>query len=330
MKKHPGILSGRSIRVAVLCLLPFLAGAALAADLGTHKTVVAADDGTVKGTLTLDGKVIPLHHIYARKREAWPADVKELNVDGMDDLSCGIVDVVMTNVPLSAAALTSILQHEYHGSETIRGVCLTFEGAGKHSYVHTFLLASGATKGFGMTQSSGEIKEEHGRVIGAVKCKNEETLEVRVFNISFDTGVRLQYSHSEAEPVPAEQFPDEYVRAMPGTWNVERWVELGCASASGTLSIVERSRPNEFRGMFRLVVKVPGKPDADVEEDVTVTRNGTKVHLEGGEVRGADASSWTRDVLDFELRKGLLVGGSVTDSVVLRKAQDAVTAKPAP
>lgn len=329
MKTHQTILP-----MFLLCLA-FVPGAR-AADAGKHKTIAAstpiaaAGDGTVKGTLTLDGKVITLHHIYGRKREAWPADVKELNVDGIDDLSCGIVDVVITNVPVSDAVLTSILQNEYHGSDKIRGVCLAFEGSGKHSFARSFLLASGATKGFGITQSTGEINEEHGRVIGAVKCKNEEDLEVRVFDVSFDTGVTLQYTQTvTAEPVPADQFLDEYLRVMPGNWNIERWVELGCVSASGTLSIVERSRPNEFRGTFRLLESIPGKPDRNVEEDVTITRNGTKVHLEGGEVRGAE-ESWTRDVLDFELRKGLLVGGNNTDSVVLKKVQDPVTVKPSP
>ncbi len=336
MKTLQTILSGRLIPVAMLCLLPFVTSSARAADAGKHKTVaanspiVAADDGTVKGTLSLDGKVITLHHIYGRKRESWPADVQELSVDGIGDLSCGIVDVVITNLPVSDAVLTSILQKEFHGSEKIRGVCLTFEGSGKHSFVHTFLLASGATKGFGITQSTGEIKEEHGRVIGAVKCKNEENLEVRVFDVSFDTGVKLEYTQTvTAEPIPPDQFLDEYLRVMPGNWNIERWVELGCASASGTLSIVERSRPNEFRGTFHLQVSFPGKPENTVEEDVTITRNGTKVHLEGGEVRGAD-SSWTRDVLDFELRKGLLVGGAATESVVLKKIQYPMTVKPSP
>lgn len=329
MKTHQTILP-----MFLLCLT--FVPSARAADAGKHKAIAAstpidaAGDGTVKGTLTLDGKVFTLHHIYGRKREAWPADVKELNVDGIDDLSCGIVDVVITNVPVSDTVLTSILQNEYHGSEKIRGVCVTFEASGKHSFVPAFLLASGVTKGYGVTQTAGEIKWEHGRVIGTVKCKNEEDIEVRVVNVSVDTGVRLQYSQTvTAEPVSADQFLDEYLRVMPGNWNIERWVELGCASASGTLSIVERSRPNEFRGTFRLVVSIPGKPDRNVEEDVTITRDGTKVHLEGGEVRGAD-ETWTRDVMDFELRKGLLVGGNNTDSVVLKKTQDSVTVKPSP
>jgi hypothetical protein len=39
----------------------------------------AAGDGTVKGTLTVNGKKFPLTHIYAREREAWPADKKASN-----------------------------------------------------------------------------------------------------------------------------------------------------------------------------------------------------------------------------------------------------------
>jgi len=76
------IPSDRLIPVAMsLVCLTFVVPGVRAAEAGKHKTIaasnpiVAADDGTVKGTLSLDGKVTTLHHIYGRKREAWPADV---------------------------------------------------------------------------------------------------------------------------------------------------------------------------------------------------------------------------------------------------------------
>src|SRR5262249_40531262 len=41
-----------------------------------EKSAVNPGDGTVTGTLTLNGKKFPIKYIYARKREAWPSDAK--------------------------------------------------------------------------------------------------------------------------------------------------------------------------------------------------------------------------------------------------------------
>ena len=347
MKKHrsihPGVLPDYSIPVAAgvllaLCVMTSVAPNAKASEPAAPKhatttpgkPTAVADNGTVTGTLTLNGKAITLRHIYGRKREAWPMDTKPFNVDSVDELSCGIIEVMITNLPLSDAVLTSILQNEYHGSDKIRGICLTFEASGKHSFVHQFLLESGAAEGFGITQTDGEMKMDHGRVIGSVKCKNDENTDTRVFKVSFDTGVKLQYSPPEgAERIAPDQFLDEYLRVVPGKWNVERWVGLGCFTASGTLSVVERSGPHEFRGAFHLVVSQPDHADGIVDEDIIITRDGTRVHFEGSNLRAGDVQ-WTRDVLNFEFRKGLLLGGGVTDSVVLKKVQESQeTTKPA-
>jgi hypothetical protein len=339
MKKHQSIhlsfLSDHSIPVAAAMLLALSLTTAVGqnakasepaapkqATTAANKPIAAADNGTVTGTFTLNGKAITLKHIYGRKREAWPMDTKPFKVDSVEELSCGIVEVIITNLPVSDAVLTSILQNEYHGSDKIRGICLTFEASGKHSFVHQFLLESGPTEGFGITQTNGEMKMDHGRVIGTVTCKNDENTESRVFKVSFDTGVKLQFSPTEiAERIPPDQFLDEFLRVVPGKWNVERWVGLGCFSASGTLTVVERSGPHEFRGAFHLVLSQPGQPAQNIEEDITITRDGTNVHFEGSNLRAGD-SRWTRDVLNFELRKGLLVGGDDTDSVVLKKVQE--------
>src|SRR5258708_40315671 len=107
-----------------LCIMPSsLSGAEKHKTVAVKNPGAAADDGTVKGTLTLDGKAIALHHIYGRKREAWPNDAKQFSVESVDEPSCGIVDVIITNVPVSDPVLTSILQGEYHGSDSIRCVC---------------------------------------------------------------------------------------------------------------------------------------------------------------------------------------------------------------
>lgn len=289
----------------------------LAAAAETKKPTGVASDGTVTGTLTINGQKYPLTHVYARKREAWPADAKVLDVENVDELSCGIVDVMFANAALSEAAIASILQHEYKGSEKIRGVRFVIDGSGKHDWETMFLLESGAVKGYGITQSSGEITGGQ-RFKGKVSCKNEEVTQVRMFDLTFDTGVKQQYSRTEtenAERVPDGRVPEEFLKVLPGEWEIERWVGLGCITASGTLVVEERISPRAFRGMFYITLSSGEK----VEEDVTISLAETKVHFEGGKVRGGEGV-WGRDVLDFELWQNLLVGGnSATDYVVLRK-----------
>jgi hypothetical protein len=292
----------------------FISLAAAAAE--TKKPTGVASDGTVTGTLTINGQKFPLTHVYGRKREAWPADAKVLDVDAAE-LSCGIVDVIFANAALSEATIASILEHEYNGSEKIRGVRFVIDGSGKHDWETMFLLESGAVKGYGVTQSSGEITGGR-RFTGKVSCKNEEVTQVRMFDLTFDTGVKAQYSRTEtenAERIPDSRVAEEFLKALPGEWTIERWVGLGCLTASGTLTVEERISPRAFRGMFSITLSSGEK----VEEDVTVSLTDTKVHFEGGKVRGADGV-WGRDVLDFELWQNLLVGGnSSTDFVVLRK-----------
>jgi hypothetical protein len=59
-------------------------------------------DGTVTGALTINGEKFPLTHVYGRKREAWPADAKELEAENVENLSCGIVELIFTNMPLTS------------------------------------------------------------------------------------------------------------------------------------------------------------------------------------------------------------------------------------
>src|SRR5262245_48696058 len=164
-----------------------------------------ASDGTVTGALTLNGKKFTLTHIYARKREAWPADAKALGADDVHDLSCGIVDVIMTNAALPEATIASILQNDYRGSDKIRGVRFVIDGSGKYKWANMFLLESGAVTGYGMTQSSGEITGGL-RFSGKVSCRNDEVAQVRIFDVWFDTPVRVQYTRTETEN--AQRIPD--------------------------------------------------------------------------------------------------------------------------
>jgi hypothetical protein len=275
-----------------------------------------ASDGTVTGALTVNGKKFPLTHVYGRKREAWPADAKALGVDSVDDLSCGIVELIFTNEALPEAQLASILQNDYKGSEKIRGVRFVIDGSGKGKWETMFLLESGAVRGYGMTQTSGSI-EGGRRFTGNVSCKNEEVTQVRMFDVTFDTGFRVQYSRTEtegAERIPEGRFADEFLTALPGEWKIERWLGLGCTTATGTLVVGERASPRAFQGKFLITTS---KGD-EIEEEVTISISGSKVHVEGGRV-SVPESIWVRDVFDLELWEGLMVGNTATDFMVLRK-----------
>jgi len=275
-----------------------------------------ASDGTVTGTLTVNGKKFTLTHIYGRKREAWPVDAQVLGIDEGSDLSCGIVDLIATNAALPEATIASILQNDYRGSDKIRGVRFVVDGSGKYEWETMFLLESGAVKGYGFTQTNGSITSGR-RYTGKVASRNEDAPDVRVFDLSFDTPVKVQYSATEtesAERIPDARFAEEFLRMLPGEWKIERWLGLGCTTASGTLVVGERSSPRAFSGTLHITTS---KGD-EIFVLVTISTAGTKVHLEGGKV-SVPESVWIRDVLDFELWQNLLVGSTATDFVVLRK-----------
>ena len=275
-------------------------------------------DGTVTGALTVNGQKFPLTHVYGRKREAWPADAKVLSVDSVDELSCGIIDLIFTNMALPEVTIASILQNEYRGSDKIRGVRFVIDGSGKGKMEKMFLLDSGAVVGFGMTQSSGEIAGGR-RFTGKMSCKNEEVTQVRMFDLTFETGVKVQYSRTEtenAERVPQSRLKQEFLKVLPGEWTIERWLGLGCTTAKGTLVVGERSSPHAFDGKFHITLS----SGEEVEEDVTISISGAKVHFEGGKV-SVPESVWMRDVFDLELWQNLMVGDNTTDFVVLRKNQ---------
>ena len=86
-------------------------------------------------------------------------------------------------------------------------------------------------------------------------------------------------------------------------------------TSKGTLSVHERIDEKSFRGTLHFV-----GPNT-FDEEVVITRVGTKVHLDG---RVPPETNWYPDILTFDLKANILVGGG-TDSggnlmnVVLRK-----------
>lgn len=272
-------------------------------------------DGTITGALTVNGKKFPLTHIYARKREAWPADAETLEMKD-DELTCGIVELIATNVALPESTIAAILQNDYHGSDKVRGIRLVIDSAGE-KWQPLFLLESGSVQGYGVTQSSASV-EGGRRFKGQVSCKNEDVTQVRMFDVTFDVPLRVQYTRTEAEGaerIPNDRFAEEFLKAMPGEWTIARWLGLGCTTATGTLTVGERVSPRAFRGTFHITTS----KGVDVEEDVTIAMSGTKVHVEGGKV-SVPESIWMRDVLDLDVWKNLMIGNNATDFVVLRRS----------
>jgi hypothetical protein len=272
-------------------------------------------DGTITGALTVNGKKFPLTHIYARKREAWPADAKMLDVKD-DALTCGIVELIATNVALPESTIAAILQNDYHGSDKVRGIRLLINGGGEQ-WQPLFLLESGSVQGYGMTQSSASV-EGGRRFKGQVSCKNEDVTQVRMFDVTFDVPLRVQYTRTEAEGaerIPNERFAEEFVKGMPGEWKIARWLGLGCTTATGTLTVGERVSPRAFRGTFHIVTS---KGD-QVEEEVTISTSGTKVHVQGDKVNVPE-SIWILDAYDLDVWKDLMIGNNATDFVVLRRS----------
>lgn len=298
-----------STRLAIVLLIA-------AVPLYAESPKSAPKSGTVTGTLTVNGTKYPLTHIYGRKREAWPADAKDLDVKDVHEITCGIVDLIMTNVALPESTLAAILQNDYHGSKKIRGVRLLIDTAGD-KWQPLFLLESGCVHGYGMTDTSAEM-EGGLRFSGKVSVRNQDVTQERMFDVTFDTPMEVHYARTEAETaerIPDERFADELVKMLPGTWTIERWLELGCETASGTLEVGERISPRAFRGVFHVTTSDGNKAD----EEATISITGTKVHIEGGKV-SVPESIWTRDVLDLDVWKNLMIGNNATDFVVLRRS----------
>ena len=274
----------------------------------------AAGDGTVKGTLTVNGKKFPLTHIYARKREAWPADKKALSAD---DLSCGVVDLIVTSAALPEKTIAGILQGDYRGSGKIRGARMVIDGSGQNHWATTFLLESGETHGDGETDTEVRIEGGGSRYSGRVRCRNQDVTDERMLDVTFETPVKLQYMHTEAENVeriPDDRFAEEFVKTLPGEWKIVRWASFACVTIDGTLVVGERINPHTFRAVFH----VTASTGEELEEDATISISGTKVHLVGERIRGAK-SDWKPDTIDLDLFRNLMVGDSALEYLVLRK-----------
>src|SRR5262249_45710076 len=192
--------------------------------------------------------------------------------------------------------------------------------SGKYKWAARYLLESGSVEGFGMTQSSGEIEVGGSRYKGHAEAHNQDVTQVRDYDLTFDSPVKLQYLVTEtesAQAIPPAALTDEFVKTLPGTWTIERYTGIGCWYSTGTLEVGERISPHEFRGKFR-VVGVAAGTSSDIEVDGVISLAGMKVHFEAETIISED-KRWTKDNLDFDLWKDLLVCNTSKLSVVLKK-----------
>jgi hypothetical protein len=139
--------------------------------------------GTVVGTLTVNGEVTKLKYVYARRRTAPPPVDVGLYFNGGD--SKDVIDVIITNQPLTEVTLTSIQEDKYHGADKIRGINLIIMSSGEHKWVTYFLLQSRIVRPGGMTTYRGNPQFETGKVTGQIEYKNYG-LDVRTYSVSFD------------------------------------------------------------------------------------------------------------------------------------------------
>lgn len=184
--------SNRWAAIATVVSVSFAGPSAGNADAGAvkpptaqaKKIAFAAPDGTVVGTLTINGRQFKLRHVYARKRLAPPLKDVRLYTDSGEPKG-ELIEVIMTNQPLPEDLLTDILKDKYHGSDKLRGIVLIIEPSEEHLWVTYFLLQSGTVPQSGMTTNRGKPRIENGRITGKIEYKNEDVLDTRTYSVSF-------------------------------------------------------------------------------------------------------------------------------------------------
>jgi hypothetical protein len=266
-----------------------------------------------EGRLVIDGKVIELKYAYARQR-AFRQPAPQ-----------GLIDLLMTNQPLAEDELTRILEVKYDGSDKISGLWLRFNGSGEYKG-ETLLLQSGSVAAASgvimqMMQGNQNTKVENGSLRGKIECTINSPARSTAYAVSFNVPLMPRFTETGAADTSAnaEQFLKDFQGVLPGNWAIERWKGDRGYTYTGTLSVHERVDEKSFRGTLHFIAP----NGATFDEAVLITRVGTKVHVDG---QVPDETKWLPDILTFDLRSNLLVGGGSDTAgnlmdVVLRKIQ---------
>lgn len=151
------------------------------------KAALATPNGTVLGTLTVNGKPIRLRYVYARRREA-----------SLPDRS-GIIDLFITNQPVPEEIFAKIHADKYHylyltedyfKDTSITGIYLCIDkgrsGREKVSYFCTLMTAEGylndAVEFTSFTMQGGAIR---------ARAENKRDGEEAKYNYSFNVNANL-------------------------------------------------------------------------------------------------------------------------------------------
>ena len=285
--------------------------------IGDGNSTLAQSKGNsepqAEGRLIINGKVIELKYAYARQRAFRPPAPQ------------GLIDLLMTNQPLAEADLKKILEVKYDGSDKVSGLWLRFDGSGEYKG-ETLLLESGSVAAASgvimqMMQGNQNTKVENGSLRGKIECTINSPARSTSYAVSFDVPLMPRFTETGAAETSAsaEQFLKDFQGVLPGNWAIERWKGDRGYTYTGTLSVHERVDEKSFRGTLHLI----GPNGAAFDEEVRITRVGTKVHVDG---RVPDETKWLPDILTFNLRGNLLAGGGSDTGgnlmdVVLRKIQ---------
>jgi len=230
--------------------------------------------------------------------------------------------LIMTNQPIGDDAIAAIVGLNYHGSDKLKGMWVILDSKGTYK-PPLLLIESGEVPSTGgvMEMMTGEefSKIESGRIRGKLECRINTPARTTSFVASYDAPLIVASSDpGTAAAASPEQFRKDFERVMRGKWSIVRWRSSSGQSYSGILAVDERLAGGKFRGTFHLIY---GKKNTQVDEDVTISRDGTNVRMEG---HVAPGTRWSPDTLTLELRGDLLVGGARDDqggegNVVLRK-----------
>jgi hypothetical protein len=302
--------------IATLLALAFTApdGAGILAQSRSKPSDSSA--GKVDGKLTIDGKAIQLKYAYARR----------------DSAASPLVDLIMTNQPLSDDAIAAVLAVKYRGSDKLKGLWLILDSKGTYRPPQ-LLIDSGEVSASGgvmeMMTGNDVTTIESGRIRGKLECKINTPARTTSFVFSFDAPLIVAASDTAAAVTSPDQFRKDFERVMPGKWYIETWRTSGAETYSGALTVEARPAGAKFRGVFHLVFSRDGRK---VDEEVTISRDGTKVLMEG---QIAPGTSWASHKLTLELRGDRLVGGArnqrgTESNVMLRKAPESAGGKANP
>ena len=303
-------ITRKSALIVFLLSFAFMISAATDGNRAQAQSKPMGNSGTqAGGKLVIDGKSTELRYAYARKRAFRPP------------APVGLIDLLMTNLPLEEDELNGVLEVRYGGSDKLRGLWLIFDGAGKYKG-ERLLLQSGSVSAQGGVviasfQGTDKTRIEDSRIKGQIQANIQSSGRITGFDVSFDVPVAPRFvdTGSVKTSVPPQQFLQDFQTVMPGNWTIEKWMDERGGTHKGTLSVHERIDEKSFRGTLHFV------GPSTFDEEVVITRVGNKVHIDGSV---PPETNWFPDILTFDLKGNLLVGGG-TDSggnlmnVVLRK-----------